>query len=54
LKPSFICTLDGSAQCIETERGLLVTTVTDLIAAVGIKSQLTVSPNASLMRTPFW
>ena len=28
--------------------------VTDLIAAVGIKSQLTVSPKASLMRIPFW
>src|SRR6266704_960221 len=26
----------------------------DLAAVAGIRSQLTVSPNASLMRTPFW
>jgi hypothetical protein len=54
LKPSFISTLTAPPSALRPNAGLLVTTVTDLIAAVGIKSQLTVSPNASLMRTPFW
>src|ERR1700742_2239474 len=39
---------------LRPKAGLFVTTATDLIAAVGIRSQVMGSPNASLIRTPFW
>ena len=34
--------------------GLLLTTDMEAIALLGITSQFTTSPKASLMRTPFW
>ncbi len=34
--------------------GLLLTTDTPEMALLGMTSQFTVSPKASLMRTPFW
>ncbi len=54
LKPSFICTLSAPPSALSPKAGLLLMTSIERTAEVGIRSQLTESPKASLTRTPFW
>ena len=52
-KPSFICTLNAPPRALSPKAGLLLMTSIERTATVGMRSQLTESPKASLMRTPF-
>ena len=45
--------LTAPPSALSPNTGLLLVTVMVLIATVGMKSQFSVSPNASLTRTPF-
>ena len=53
LKPSFIWMLRAPPSAFSPNAGLLLMTSIVRTAVVGVKSQLTVSPNASLMRMRF-
>jgi hypothetical protein len=53
LNPFFISIEIAPPSAFRPKIGLLGRTSRRLIAASGMKSQFTVSPNASLTRTPF-
>jgi hypothetical protein len=51
--PSFIWMVRAPPSAFSPKAGLLLMTSIVRTAVIGVKSQLTVSPNASLMRVPF-
>ncbi len=54
VKPFFIWMLTAPPIALRPNTGLPVTMSMRWIAEGGIRSNWTVSPKASLMRTPFW
>jgi len=54
VKPFFIWKLTAPPMALRPKTGLPVTTSIRWTACGGMRSKLTTSPKASLMRTPFW